>query len=329
MVWSSHKPHIVLLHRLSLRRQVAYSLGLVRLILVPVILLAVYYLFRMGSIVDQIVNVDAPVATAAERSSIEMLDARRAERNYFLLHDPSDIASNRDQLHQLETTVQTARALQPAEKATFDELDAQIQAYRQNFDAAVNRLGESNVPSLESLRQGVRTYQRDLDKVLATAQKESRTQLILELRDRIDSFDTQVASRVEAEDPDVRQFSRNLNAASQKIIDLSTELERRSWTRVQADHQRARGLLFRAELFGGIISAITLLVSIWVSFVLPRQVVKPLTDLREAVDHAAAGNYEIEFDVKGGGEVAQLANSVRDLIAHVREKHESAGTSKS
>ena len=39
----------------SLRRRVAYSLAIVRLILVPVIFLAVYYLFGMRSIVDRIV----------------------------------------------------------------------------------------------------------------------------------------------------------------------------------------------------------------------------------------------------------------------------------
>ena len=60
----------------SLRRRVAYSLAIVRLILVPVILLAVYYLFRMGLIVDRIVNVDAPVAGVAEQASVQMLDAR-------------------------------------------------------------------------------------------------------------------------------------------------------------------------------------------------------------------------------------------------------------
>ena len=325
MVWRTRRPHIVLLHGSSLRRRVAYSLALVRFILVPVIFLAVYYLFRMGSIVDQIVNVDAPVATNAERASIEMLDARRAERNYFLLHDPTDIDTNRDQLRQLERTVHTCRVLQPAEKATFDELDNQIEIYRQNFNRAVERLGESNLQSIESLRQVVRTYQKDLDDVLASSGRENRAQLIETLRARIGSFDAEVASRVEAEDPEIRQVSRNLNNASQKVIDLSTELESRSWKRVQADHERARDLLFRAELFGGIISAITLLVSIWVSFLLPRQVVKPLADLKEAVDHAAAGNYEIEFDVKGDGEVVQLANSVRNLIAHMREKHDNAG----
>jgi HAMP domain-containing protein len=60
--------------------------------------------------------------------------------------------------------------------------------------------------------------------------------------------------------------------------------------------------------------------------VLPREVVRPLLELKEAVDHAAAGNYEIEFDVQGKGEVADLANSVRDLIAHVREKKSDTDT---
>ena len=35
--------------------------------------------------------------------------------------------------------------------------------------------------------------------------------------------------------------------------------------------------------------ALTLLLSVWISFLLPRQVVKPLVELREAVDHARVG----------------------------------------
>jgi hypothetical protein len=74
----------------SLRRRVAYSLLVVRLILIPVIFLAVYYLFAMGWIVDRIVNVD--VTTISEQMSVELLGARRAERNYLLLRDPAYVA---------------------------------------------------------------------------------------------------------------------------------------------------------------------------------------------------------------------------------------------
>ncbi len=73
----------------SLRRRVAYSLAIVRVILVPVIVLAVYYLFQVGFIIDRIVSFDAPAATLAQQATIEMLDARRTERNYLLVYDPA------------------------------------------------------------------------------------------------------------------------------------------------------------------------------------------------------------------------------------------------
>jgi nitrogen fixation/metabolism regulation signal transduction histidine kinase len=95
-------------------------------------------------------------------------------------------------------------------------------------------------------------------------------------------------------------------------------VETRSWARVQRDHEEARHLLYRAEWVLSIVSALTLLLSVWISFILPRQVVKPLLELREAVDHAASGNYLIDFELRGEGEVVELAKSVRNLITHVR-----------
>ena len=68
-----------------MRRMVAYSFVIVRLILVPVIFLSIYYIFRMGFIVDRIVSVYAPAATLAQQASIQMLETRRDERNYLLL----------------------------------------------------------------------------------------------------------------------------------------------------------------------------------------------------------------------------------------------------
>lgn len=319
MAWRSRSLR-VFLHGFSLRRRVVLSLGLVRLILVPVILLAVYYLFAMGSIVDQIVNVDAPVATGAERASIEMLDARRAESNYLLLHDPDDITRNQQAIEQLEKTVRSCRNLEPQEKPTFETLQVQIALYKTGFNRAVQELGESRTPPIQSLRQVVRRYQKDLDDVLNKSRRETRTALLEALRDRIDSFDAEVAAKAEENDPAIGETTRELASASQQIINISNALEDRSWRRVQEDHARARALLIRAEVIGGIVSAITILVSIWVSFWLPRMVVKPLADLKAAVDRAATGDYEIEFAVRGRGELVELADSLRNLIAHVREK---------
>jgi CHASE3 domain sensor protein len=82
----------------SLKLRVIYALAIVRLILAPVIFLTIYYLFRMGAIVNRIVNIDAPVTTLAEQISVDMLRARRSERDYFLLQDPAFLQTNRQAL---------------------------------------------------------------------------------------------------------------------------------------------------------------------------------------------------------------------------------------
>ena len=120
-------------------------------------------------------------------------------------------------------------------------------------------------------------------------------------------------------DPVLRQVAPALQASSEKILQVAGELEARSWARVQQDHQEARRLLYRAEWVLSIVSGLTLLLSVWISFVLPRQVVKPFQELKEAVDHAASGNYLIDFELRGQGEVVELAKSVRRLIARMQE----------
>src|SRR5260370_17147147 len=98
----------------SLRRRVAYSLGIVRLILVPVIVLAVYYLFQIGFIVDRIVSYDAPAATLAQQATIEMLDAGRPERNYLLLNDPAALQATPDSLSRIQHIINTTPNLIPS-----------------------------------------------------------------------------------------------------------------------------------------------------------------------------------------------------------------------
>lgn len=307
----------------TMRRRVAYSLGIVRLILVPVILLSVYYLFRMGWIVDRIVSVDAMVAMQAERASIVMLDARRAERSYFLLHDSQDLESNRQSIADLQKIVHNFNELEPEESTAIGKMQADLSAYQQGMDSAVERVSVAGQPRVERLRSAVRGYEKDLNSLIGQARNRSRSRLIEELHNRTRTFDSEIAA-AGTEDPVIESISSNLQEKAASFLNLASGLERRSWDRVKRDHQDARDLIDRAEWVLGSVSLLTLLISIWVSFVLPREVVQPLLDLKEAVDHAAAGNYETELDLEGKGEVVDLANSVRNLIAHVREKR--AGT---
>lgn len=300
----------------SLRRRVAYSLAIVRLILVPVIFLAVYYLFMMGLIVDRIVSVDAPITKLSEQASVEMLDARRAERNFFLLRDPEYLQANRDSLARVKENLEKIGELASGEQPATQQALENVTLYQQQFADAVSLTAKPGGTPIGRARAVVQAYEDDLNELLKQARHRTRTQLIEDLRSRVDSFDSQIVTTLEAEDPTLREVTRDLQASSQQVLERASELASRGWARVEQDHQQARNLLHRAEWVLSIVSGLTLLLSIWISFVLPRQVVKPLLDLKDAVDHAALGNYLIDFDLRGEGEVLELAKSVRNLIAH-------------
>jgi CHASE3 domain sensor protein len=302
----------------SLRRRVAFSLAVVRLVLVPVIFLAVYYLFEMGMIVDRIVNVDAPVASLAEQASVQMLDARRAERSYFLLRDPQYLQANKESVTQLKTIFGRIRQLAPAQDPPREGLQ-NVDLYEQQFRAAVSLAETPGNTAIERVQEVVQAYEKDLDDLLKQARRKTRVRLVDDLRSQVGSFDTKIVSTVEAGDPTLQQVTPALQASSQKVLKIASELESSGWAHVQSDHSNARHLLYRAEWVLSTVSFLTLLLSIWISFVLPRQVVKPLVDLREAVDHAAAGNYQIDFELHGEGELVDLAKSVRNLIAHLKQ----------
>lgn len=110
-----------------------------------------------------------------------------------------------------------------------------------------------------------------------------------------------------------------LQASAENVLQATAALERLNWDHVQQDHAQARHLIRQAEWALGIVSSLTLLISIWVSYTLPKQVIKPLLSLKEAVDHAASGN-EIEFEVHGKGEVADLAHSLRNMFERIRSR---------
>jgi len=303
----------------SLRKRVAYSLAIARFILVPVIFLAVYYLFQMGWIVDRIVNVDAPAATLAQQASIETLEARRAERNYLLLHDPAYLAANHDSLGKTRQILSQIQDLQSQDLGETQRALEALGVYEQRFAAAVAATSQPGQGDADRIQTVVRAYEKDLNDLLRGAKVKRREQLIDELRNRVGSFDTQITETVQEGNPALAPVTAELQSSIQEVLAMLTDLETENWKRVESDHQEARHLLRQAEWALSIVSAITLLFSIWVSFILPRQVVKPLISLREAVDHAAQGDHAIELEIEGRGEVADLARSVRDLIGRLRQ----------
>jgi len=303
-----------------MRRRIVYSLSLVRIILAPVLFLAIYYLFSMGWIVDRIVSVDAPTATLAQQASIQMLEARRAERNYLLLSDPAYLGANRQSVARVREIFSEIGGLQPAEQDAVRNAMGQLEFYQKQFATVVTSTGQSRQATTQRIRTVLKDYEKNLDDLLRDARREPRPELVDKLRTQVSSFDAEISQAVQSGNPALAQATIGLDNSSAQIMRLASDMETRGWTRVQEDHKQTRALIRRAEWVLTTVSTITIVLSVWVSFALPRQITKPLLTLKQAVDQAAEGNYQDNFDFQGEGELVQLANSVRNLIARSRHK---------
>jgi methyl-accepting chemotaxis protein len=249
-----------------------------------------------------------------------MLEARRAERNYLLLRDPAYVEANRASIAKARETLIEIQNLAPSEQQDTQKALDELYLYQQRFETAVSMLGAPGQAPTDRIQAVVRAYEKDLNALLTQARFRKRAQLVDDLRSRVDSFDIQISKTVQEQDPELRQATVDLESSSQEILRRTSELESRSWKRVEQDHRQARHLINEAEWALSVVSVLTFLLSVWISFILPRQVVKPLLNLKQAVDRAAAGDLAIDFDIQGKGEVVQLANSVRNLVEHLHQK---------
>src|SRR5262249_36576487 len=133
MELAMHRVFKILAPAGSLRRRVALSLAVVRLILAPVLFLSVYYLIKMDSILDRVLNVDAPMGTLAQRASIEILQARRAERSYLLLHNPAYLQNHGASLAHAKGILREMQDLESHEQAATREVLQDVALYEQQF----------------------------------------------------------------------------------------------------------------------------------------------------------------------------------------------------
>ncbi|HXC94293.1 MAG TPA: HAMP domain-containing protein [Edaphobacter sp.] len=235
------------------------------------------------------------------------------------MHDPKYLDSNRQEVELTREDLDKIRVIEADEEDDVEMASQALALYQQRLEAGLATLEESSKGSADRIQAVVTAYEGDLDQLLRRANRTRRDQLVEELRKRIDSFDSQIIRTAQQDNPKLRKVTSDLNDSSEEVLKIASELESRNWDKVRKEHAEARDLIRQAEHSVSIVSAITLLTSIWVSFILPRQVVKPLLELKKSIDHAAAGNFEIEFDVQGKGEIVELAASLRNMFAAVQK----------
>ncbi len=154
----------------SLRKRVALSLAVVRLILVPVIFFAVYYLLVVGRIVERIVSFDAPAATLSQQASIEMLEAQARGTQLFaavrslLLCKPTA-----SRFPSWSKSCALYAQLNAADQPLTDRALDALHQYDQQFQNAVANMQKPGDAPTDRIRDVLQAYENDLGGILKGA----------------------------------------------------------------------------------------------------------------------------------------------------------------
>jgi len=110
--------------------------------------------------------------------------------------------------------------------------------------------------------------------------------------------------------PALIQVTPDLRVSSQETLELTSDMEQQMGTRPNGPSE-ARQLIRRAEWALSIVSAATVLFSVWVSLILLGRSLNPREPQR-SVDHAATGNFEIDFELMGAAKSWNLLKASKN-----------------
>jgi len=212
-----------------MKGRIALGITISRLIFLPVIFLAIYYIAGMVNATNQIATVDAKVARVAEQIISEIGELRRAEKNYLLLKDPSYLKKINEVSQLVIAQIEDGLFISSSERNRFAAMKAAVKAYVNNIEI-VSQSTEpvKDVAALNQFSNMVRNYQQRIDSLLAAARsfksQEEISQSIDEISGEAMSFDRFIVQSVIASEPKRSKLLAELQSKGDEIASLARQV---------------------------------------------------------------------------------------------------------
>ncbi len=279
-------------------------------LVVPVVLLSLFYLRQMNSAVGRIVDEDIELMHLADRVSLDFLEARRSERNFLLYRDSAYLEENHRSLARIDELCIRGRAIEPGLAARFDSICTISATYRRLADSLAGmptpEPGRARAPDLSTIR-------RHYESLIAAAASDSSA------RDSLLSAASRVAAGLRLELPGTRTLDDSIRVLQAAVVAQSDSIAAGARLRVQTHRQRARQLATWGQRNIVAVLLLVLIVLTWLLFRLPRRAVLPIKRLANALRRAEDGELDLKVSLATRDELGQLAAQLNRSFARLRE----------
>ena len=146
------------------RGKIRFALLTVAFIALGTSLMSLSYMNQIAKRIDQIANKDAKIAELGESLSIQMLEARREEKNFIIYLDTLYIDLNQSKINTMLSNVSEARQFAKSYSTKLDSIDFFLNGYSETMNRLVSVFQE-DPRTLYKLQQQIINYERQLQQL--------------------------------------------------------------------------------------------------------------------------------------------------------------------
>lgn len=300
---------------MNYKHRIALAMLLSAVLVMPVALLALYYVSQMNSLTTLLAESDAEMLRVGNTIIHNFLEVRNSERNYLLSNDSIYLTAARIILDQVRLTAEKNRRLDPGLRPQFDSLLLYLCSYRQLLDslASMPVLRPQSKPRTElvALRKELWLILEQMQ----SADNPGRAESLLNIASRL----SQEIDRAELAGGMRTLFYERIEKVADAVTRNAEQLKARANERIAEHKARVNRLYLWSQR--NIITAILIFATLLVYFIfrLPNAIVLPVKRLANALSRAEQGDLNIRVTSDSNDELGELAKQLNRVFARLRD----------
>jgi len=310
----------------TIQAKIGWGFILIRGILYPSIILTMVYFFWMASLVNTIAREDARLIRIAELLDVNFLEARKAEKNFALLGDRAYLERHRESTRSLRALLNEGKGLARSERG-FSDIERSLEEYLAAFEHLARQRPQGQGAGRRSaVGTHLAEYRRQVEGEMQTFRKAVRSPQAYRrfqrvLSDRLADLMANLEAVAWEGDPAIpTPLFQRLRDSGDEVQRLAIEVADRTWRELEVHREQALRLRRSALWVISIVLTATFTINTFLTYMLPRRILGPVSELAEACRRVEAGDMAVKVEEVRRDELGDLARAFNRMMEAIRTR---------
>jgi nitrogen fixation/metabolism regulation signal transduction histidine kinase len=320
---------------MTIKAKISLSIIFALILIAPMVSLSLHYLNQMWKRLEEITLKDTRLVDIAQEIEVQILLAKKVESNlslnFVLENDSIYILQNNQTTDNILKLADEGLTASPQNDDLLKEIQSYTKEYRQHFKTFIqNRSLPVSMERQRQLLNAAFTNKKNelfynYINLINRAQKElnknkadSLTNVANKILDNF-SIEDLVFSTHLGENPQLGTIKQKLSTSVENIQRLAQRLNENGQQKLQMHRLDTEKFSARAKRNIVTVILLTFMISIYLVFIFPSRIVKPITAIINLVRQAESGNYDVSIPSTSRDEVGELATFLNRMMRQVKE----------